>query len=257
MNDGVAALRRSPAFQALAIQCISFVCVLAVAHAMAALSQMQLSIAAAALLQGAISACFSRLCGMARWWRYMHFLFAPALVLAQALWLPSWIYLAAFLALASLYWNVYRTQVPFYPSGPAVWRAVADLLPAERPICFIDIGSGLGGLPLCLAERREESRFIGIELAPLPWLISVARSWIRRSGARFLRGDYSRLNLVSYDVVFAYLSPAAMPDLWRKARAEMRPGTLLLSHEFAVPGIVPDVICTPAPGGPPLYGWRM
>ena len=90
----------------------------------------------------------------------------------------------------------------------------------------------------------------------MPWLVSRLR---QAAGARcrFLRGDYHRLDFAAYDVVFAYLSPAAMPALWAKARADMRPGTLLLSHEFAVPGATPKIAQQTRPGGPMLYGWVM
>ncbi|WP_334188461.1 class I SAM-dependent methyltransferase, partial [Noviherbaspirillum sp.] len=236
------ARRRLPALQALTIQSISFLIVLAAAHLLPGQSQFLLTIGMAALLQGAIAAGISRLAGMPAWWQIMQFLFAPALLAAQSLQLPSWIYLVVFLSLAALYWNVHRTQVPFYPSGRAVWRAVAELLPAGRPLHCIDIGSGLGGLPMHLSRIRGESHFTGIELAPLPWFVSRVRSRLAGGRARFLRGDYNQLDLSAYDVVFAYLSPAAMPDLWRKAQAEMRAGTLLLSYEFPIPDVPPDII---------------
>jgi hypothetical protein len=78
-----------------------------------------------------------------------------------------------------------------------------------------------------------------------------------RGKSRFIRGDYEHLDFVSYDVVFAYLSPAAMPALWEKARAEMQSGALLLSYEFTIPDIEPHLISTPVDGGPVLYGWYM
>ena len=73
---------------------------------------------------------------------------------------------------------------------------------------------------------------------------------------RFVRGDYETLDFGDYDVVFAYLSPAVMGALWRKASAEMRPGSLLLSYEFGIGEKAPDVTIEPAGRGPLLYGWR-
>jgi hypothetical protein len=110
---------------------------------------------------------------------------------------------------------------------------------------------------LHLARRRKDSVFIGIELAPLPWFVSLVRRYSQRSSARFIRGDYDRLDFASYDVVFAYLSPAAMPALWHKARAEMRPGALLLSYEFNIPGAAPDLSVAAEGNGPALFGWYM
>ena len=252
-------LLRLPSVQALAIQAAAL---LMVALALVLLPLLPTgqgayvpSIATLVLLQGALAALLSRWRRQAAWWPVMHLLFLPAAVAALSLQLPPWLFLAIFLAMLMLYWSTFRTQVPFYASGLAAWDAVAAVLPPQ-PLRMVDIGSGLGGLVVHLAARRPDSRFEGIELAPLPWLLSRLR---QAAGARcrFLRGDYHRLDFAAYDVVFAYLSPAAMPALWAKASAEMRPGTLLLSHEFAVPGATPQVARQTRPGGPMLYGWVM
>lgn len=248
---------RLPAVRALLIQLASFFLALPLHHFLSAHTEAQLAPAGFALMQGAIAAAISRWFGLAPWWLLIQSVFPIALVITLSLQLPPFIFLAAFIMLLGLYWSAFRTQVPFYPSGPATWSAVADMLPRDRPIRFVDIGSGLGGLVLRLAEQRPESTFIGVELAPLPWLASLLRGRIRRSAARFIRNDYERLDFASFDVVFAYLSPAAMPALWHKATTEMRAGSLLLSYEFAIPDADPDVVSTPADGGPALYGWYM
>ena len=129
-------------------------------------------------------------------------------------------------------------------------------MPKEQSIRFIDIGSGFGGLVMHLARSRPQDVATGIETAPLPWLVSVMRARTGRSTAHFVRGDYTSLDFADYDVVFAYLSPAAMPALWEKARAEMRQGALLLSYEFFVPGIDPHIVEYPAGKRTALYGWR-
>ncbi|MEF9929206.1 MAG: class I SAM-dependent methyltransferase, partial [Massilia sp.] len=87
------------------------------------------------------------------------------------------------------------------------------------------------------------------------WLASFARAKLARSPAAFIRGDYERLDLGDYDAVFAYLSPAAMTALWRKAAREMRPGSMLFSYEFIVVGQTPTRVVHPYTGGPALYIW--
>ena len=252
-------LLRLPSVQALAIQCAALLMVALILLLLTLLPLVQgsylPSLGFIVLLQGALAALLSRWRRQAAWWPVMHFLFLPAAVAALSLRLPPWLFLVVFLVMLALYWSTFRTQVPFYASGAAAWDAVAAVLPPQ-PLRMIDIGSGLGGLVIDLAARRPDSQFEGIELAPLPWLVSRLR---QAAGARcgFLRGDYHRLDFGAYDVVFAYLSPAAMPALWAKARAEMRTGTLLLSHEFAVPGATPKIARQTRPGGPMLYGWVM
>lgn len=210
-----------------------------------------------AVMQGALAVCFSRWCGMASWWLVIQFFFPIIVLSTLSLHLPPVVFLCAFVFLLALYWTTFRTQVPFYPSSPEIWDAVAKLLPQNQPVKFIDIGSGLGGLVLDLERRRSDGAFTGIELAPLPWLISWIRARTGRRRCRFLRGDYNRLNFSHYDVVFAYLSPAAMTALWQKVRAEMRPGTLLISYEFPIEGQKTDDIIQPSAQGAELYCWRM
>lgn len=247
-------LLRTPAIEALLIQCASFALLLA----LVAVTEWQLSVALAALVQGVVAALLTRWRAMAPWWLPIQLLFPLAVILMLALHLPSWIYLGAFVALLALYWTTFRTQVPFYPSGRATWDTVEALLPfsSNRPLRCIDIGSGFGGLVMHLAARHPESSFIGIEVAPLPWIVSRMRARLACSSAHFIRGDYHALDFADYDLVFAYLSPAAMPALWDKARREMRKGTLLLSYEFPIPDVEPSLVRHPTERSPALYGWR-
>ena len=249
---------RSPAVQALLIQCAALPAC-ALASALASLMQVDLTLGVVALLQGGFACALSWWRKLAPWWLAIELLFAPALLAGAGLHLPPSMFLAGFVALLLVYWSTFRTQVPYFPSGKRAWDAVATLLPPGRPLSVIDIGSGLGGLVLDLARRRPDCRFAGIELAPLPWLVSrlrVALAGNVGNSVRFVRGDYERLDLGNYDVVFAYLSPAAMEALWRKASAEMRPGALLLSYEFGIGAVPPDLTILPTGRGPLLYGWH-
>ncbi|MEC5162316.1 MULTISPECIES: class I SAM-dependent methyltransferase [unclassified Janthinobacterium] len=247
-------LWRAPAVRAALLQALAFPLMLSLVYLLAR-AGLPPPMVGVALLQGALAAALSWRCGLASWWRAIQLLFPLALLAAQSLHLPPLLFLLAFLFLLGLYWSTFRTQVPFYPSGPAVWDAVARLLPSQRPARLIDIGSGLGGLVLELARRRPDCVFTGIELAPLPWLLSVLRARLGGSAARFVRGDYERLDFGNYDAVFAYLSPAAMAALWEKAAREMRPGTMLFSYEFNIAAQKPDRSIAATPGGPALYVW--
>jgi SAM-dependent methyltransferase len=209
-----------------------------------------------ALIQGAIAAGLAWWRGLAIWWRFIQLLFPVALFGAARLDIPPLAFLAIFLFLLLLYWSTYRTQVPYYPSSRRVWEAVASLLPARENLRVIDIGSGLGGLVLDLASRRPGIEAAGIELAPLPWLVSHLRAQLAGSRARFIRGDYERLDFAQYDLVFAYLSPAVMQALWCKAAREMRPGSVLLSYEFAIDDRLANRTVYPTEGGPALYIWH-
>ena len=245
-----------PAVRALGVQILSLFVVVPVTIVLARASGLALPIYAVVLAQGVVAALLSRWIGLASWWLLIQFAFVPLLYAAAALQLPSGIYLAGFLILLVLYWGTYRTQVPYYPSGPSGWHAVAAILPTG-PLRIVDIGSGFGGMVRHLARQRPDCTVIGVELAPLPCWVAKLIHVVTGSKGRILHGDYQMLDFAEYDVVFAYLSPAAMPELWLKARAEMRSGALLLSYEFAIPG-VESQIANISPGDDRvLRGWRM
>ena len=244
---------RAPAVQALLIQ-LTCLPVTGLLVWLLLRAGIDIDYPAAALIQGVLAGAASLWRRLALWWLAIELLFPLALVGGVGLQLPPWLFLSLFVVFLLVFWSTFRTQVPYYPSGQRAWNAVAALLP-PGPLRFIDIGSGLGGLVLDLAGRRADDRFEGIELAPLPWLASRLRT-INKPNARFILGDYEALDFADYDVVFAYLSPAVMTALYKKARLEMRPGSLLLSYEFCIATKTPDLTIQPEGGGPLLYGWH-
>jgi len=246
---------RAPALRALLAQCLAYPFTLATVWLLAR-AGMQPSWLAVALAQGTWAALLSARLKLARWWRFIEFGFPCAVLAASLLAVPPAAFLAVFLLFVAVYWSTFRTQVPYYPSGRAAWDLVAAELPA-RPLKIVDIGSGLGGFVLDLAQRRPDCDVSGIELAPLPWLASRLRALAGRSRARFVRGDYEAVNFGHYDVVFAYLSPAAMDGLWRKAVSEMHHGSLLFSYEFAITGREPDRRFVTTDGKKTLFLWRI
>ncbi|MDP1929724.1 MAG: class I SAM-dependent methyltransferase [Thiobacillus sp.] len=210
------------------------------------------------MAQGLMAAGLSRLWRQPVWWLPLHLGFFPVIVFARQFNLPAWLYLAAFLLLVLFYWSSFRTRVPLYLSDRKAWQAVIPLLPQATPFRFIDIGSGFGDVPFYLEPRFPLADFYGTEIAPAPWLISRARGWIKHSHVTFLRRDYAALDLAGFDVVFAFLSPAAMPGVWQQAQAQMRRGSLLISLSFDMRARQPDHVIALAEGARhTLYAWRM
>lgn len=211
-----------------------------------------------ALLQGIVAARLGRGLGMEAWWIPIHGLFASGLVWTLGFGLPPACALGAFGLLASLYWGVSRTRVPLFLSSRVAAHAVADLLPQGRSFSFLDLGCGLGGVLACVARARPAGRYYGIESAPLPFLLSRLRAALAAQSCHISWGDFRDLDLGRYDVVYAYLSPAAMGDLWRKASREMHSGSLLISNSFDIPGVPPTMtVATGAQGDSALLLWRM
>jgi precorrin-6B methylase 2 len=209
------------------------------------------------LVQGAAAAGLARMLKLPLWWQAIEAAFLPAAwaLLAQSI-PPVW-FLAGFLLLASLSVGAARERVPLYLSNRAAHAALLAQLPARPGLRFLDAGCGIGGVVAAVAAARPDAHAEGIESAPLSWLISRVRLGARRNATvRF--GSLWHQDLTAYDVVYAYLSPAPMTRLWRKARAEMRPGSLLVSNAFVVPDVAPHaIIAFGSHKRARLHLWRM
>ena len=177
---------------------------------------------------------FGWLIGLAPWWLVINAVFVPALSAGLALDLsPAWA-LGALVALVLVYGGIWKSRVPLFFSSARTQDALGALLPSG-PVAFLDLGCGDARVLTRLAASRPDSRFEGVEQAFVPWLLARLRCRLSGANCTVRRADLWAVDLSAYDVVYAYLSPAVMPELWAKARREMREGAILVSA-FAAPG---------------------
>ncbi len=244
--------------QSLIIQCAAILLAALLFYGLATQAMVLPALWQMVLIQGGLAAILSFAVRQPSWWPPLHFLFFPSVLLALQASIPAWVYLAAFLLLVLFFWSTFRTRVPLFLSDLKAWQAVTPLLPADKPFRFIDLGSGMGGILFYLESRFPQGEFTGTEIAPAPWLISRMRAWLKRSRVKLMRRDYGAIDLSGFDVVFAFLSPAAMPDLWKQAQSQMQAGSLFVSLSFPVNSRDPDHVVTLAEGARHrLYAWRM
>lgn len=195
-------------------------------------------------LASAASVCAALFWHDGRWWAWIHAVFLPLIVLMLLMdFNPGW-YLLAFVISWLVFGHVAANRAPLYLSNPHVLEALAQHLPSRGH--FLDVGAGSGTVLSWLAQRRTDLRLTGVEQAWLPWLIGRLRL---PGSVTWLRGDYQDLDFGAFTVVYAFLSPVPMADLWRKARAEMPVNSLFLSNTFAIPGVPPDEIIE-------LHDWK-
>ncbi|WP_437882650.1 class I SAM-dependent methyltransferase [Pseudomonas sp. LRF_L74] len=228
---------RFPAARALLAQGLALSIMAVVVWGLATLFSTRLPIWLAAIFLGLLAAVIGDCLGLRRWWLPINLVFVPALLALQSRALPSAWLLAAFVALLLVNWNSFREQVPLYLSGARTRQQLCERL-AQLPadFRFIDLGCGLGATLVEIARRYPQSQVVGVETAPLVFLVA----WLRCLPWGNCTVRYRSLwdeHLQPYDVVYCFLSPAPMPRLWRKAREQMRGGALLISNSFAIPEV--------------------
>jgi SAM-dependent methyltransferase len=173
--------------------------------------------------------------GLPKWWCWINALFPILVGIFQTFNWSSSIFLVGFLMLALFYWSNFLTRVPYYPSTEVVWSEIADLLPSDQAANVLEIGSGFGGFCLFIKKHKPDSTVVGVELSPIIWLYSHIRRLLLKIDCQFLRQDYRRMNFAKQDLIFAFLSPAAMPALYLQAKKQMKSGAILASYCFEIP----------------------
>jgi len=240
---------RYPALLALLAQLLALAVIACLLLLFVRLVDWRPSLWQAALAQGALAAALGQWLGLRRWWLALNLAFVPGLLALQSREWPAWWFLVAFGLLLLINWNSFRERVPLYLSGARTRQRLSQRLAGLPPdFRFVDLGCGLGSALVQLARDYPQARLVGVETAPLVFLLA----WLRCLPYRQVRVRYRSLwrePLGDYDVVYCFLSPAPMAELWAKARREMRPGSLLVSNSFEVPGVpVGEVIA--------LHDWR-
>ena len=206
---------------------------------------------------GGVAFAFATLSRQPWWWRLIHAGFMPLVWATQRLAIdPGW-FLLAFVLLLLVYRGALSGQIPLYLSNRQTVGALDELLGREAAERFLDLGAGLGSTLIPLADAWPERQFTGVENAPLTWLASRVLG-LGRANLELRWGDLWRAPLADQDIVYAFLSPAPMAELWSRAKNEMRPGSLFVSNTFPVPDAEPSAVIEVACSPPrPLYCYRM
>ncbi len=139
--------------------------------------------------------------------------------------------------IAVMVFYMLRTGIPPVPTSPRVRRAMFRQLPARLDGAVYELGAGWGTLAFPLARRYPDCPVIAYELSPVPWLFARLRQRVQPlANLTIRRADFHRARLGDAALVVCYLFPGGMAKLRPKLERELRPGALVVSNTFAVPG---------------------
>ncbi len=117
-------------------------------------------------------------------------------------------------------------------------RAILEALPLSPATRLVDLGCGDGRF-LRAVYRRYGVVGIGFEINPWAYFLARLYNWLARCPAQVKRRDFMKEDLSSYEVIFCYLFPDLLLELTPKIQAEARPGTIVISCNFPLPGLSP------------------
>lgn len=132
-------------------------------------------------------------------------------------------------------------DAPFVPTPPGVVTAMLTVARVGPDDVVYDLGSGDGRIVIA-AARAFGARAVGIERNPV--LVKEAREAAERSGVaarvRFIEQDFFQADLREATVVTLYLLPTVNLKIRDKLRSELRRGTRVVSHYYAMGDWLPD-----------------
>lgn len=136
------------------------------------------------------------------------------------------------------------TQGALYVSTSRVRvKAFLDTVPMKAGQLLFDLGCGDGRV-LRMASKRYGVKSIGYEVNFLAYL----KARLLCMGDRNVTikwKNFWKENLASADVVFCYLYPDVLQQLSKKLISDLKPGTVVASCNFSLPGISPGNILRP------------
>ena len=187
------------------------------------------------------------------WWRraLIGAGFPLSLLLTGAATLPAWAWLLPLALLLLIYpLNAWR-DAPLFPTPAHALRDLAAQAPLPPGARVLDAGCGLGDGLQALREAYPQAQLDGLEWSwPLRALCALRCPW-----ARVRQGDIWRADWHPYALVYLFQRPESMARAVEKARAQLAPGSWLVSLEFEATLLSPQatLVC---PDGRTVWLYR-
>lgn len=127
-------------------------------------------------------------------------------------------------------------DVIYVPTPPEVVEAMLKVANVRQGDVLYDLGSGDGRIPITAVQKYNVTRATGIEINPER--IEEAERNLKAAGVgdrvRFRNEDLFEANFSDATVVTLYLLPTLNVKLLPKLLKELKPGTRIVSHAFAM-----------------------
>lgn len=128
------------------------------------------------------------------------------------------------------------------PTSGKVKKVLLDLLPPLEGNLY-ELGSGWGHLLFPLARLFPHAIIHAYEGSPIPWIYSkLVQKILHLPNVCIHRKNFYSISLSESSCVFCYLYPGAMSKLKKKFENELKLGTIVVSHTFAIPGWIPEKV---------------
>lgn len=126
-------------------------------------------------------------------------------------------------------------------SSTKATRKIKDILDelGQKEAVFFDLGSGRGVFSIRIKKFFPGFTVYGFDRSPFKTFLSRVRAFISGQKVIFTRKNVFNVDLRSADIVYIYTWQTTMDKLKDKFERELRPGTLVITSTFTIPGWEP------------------
>lgn len=187
-------------------------------------------------------------------WQISNLFIPLALFLSATGSVPSYVFLLLALCIAAFHLPAVWSRVPYYPTPREVYEAISNVIPGDTSSKFLDIGCGMGGLLVYLANRHPNAIVEGVEISLAPYIVSKLKSlFYPNLYVRYC--SFWEIDFSGYDLVYAFLSPAPMSKIRVKLKNQF-PNLAFISNSFPITEMSgQELVVSPLKGGV-LYIYR-
>jgi hypothetical protein len=144
--------------------------------------------------------------------------------------------------IAQFYNAFFRGFAPFISTRTEVIRKIIEELkqmdmPPKAEV--YELGSGMAGFLRAMEKNFSGNYLTGMEYSFLPCIISQIQVAIMKSKIKILKRNFLAEDLSKADIIYCFLSIRLMELLQEKFKKELKPGALVISYQFSLPGIEP------------------
>jgi len=130
-----------------------------------------------------------------------------------------------------------RNAGPIVATPTSIVDEILELAGVGRDDFVVDLGSGDGRIVIAAVARYGARGGFGVDISPEMVALSNRNAVTAGVGDRvhFYERDLFATDVREATVVTVYLLPSVMGEVERKLRAELKPGTRVVVHDFPFP----------------------
>jgi SAM-dependent methyltransferase len=123
--------------------------------------------------------------------------------------------------------------VPYVPLSRNKCSALKQLIKLPPDARIVDLGCGDGRV-LRVFESMGYKKLVGYEINLWPYVKGCVINFFKKSQVKLYLGNFLKVDLSKYDVIFCYLLPHMLKRLTKKFDAELKPGAVIISAAFEI-----------------------